>query len=93
MPTQATLQNMTTSDRDPTEYALQQEQDRDTVAEEEFLAGPGDTASAGYDYDAVAHALAIGPDSTAAERTIDITTLGARSGIRQQEDSILHLMQ
>jgi deazaflavin-dependent oxidoreductase (nitroreductase family) len=31
--------------------------------------------------DAVAHALAIGPESSAAERTIDITTLGRRSGI------------
>ena len=30
--------------------------------------------------DAVARALAIGPDSSAAERTIDITTLGARTG-------------
>jgi deazaflavin-dependent oxidoreductase (nitroreductase family) len=31
-------------------------------------------------HDAVARALAIGPDSSAAERTIDITTLGRRSG-------------
>ena len=31
--------------------------------------------------DAVVRALAIGPDSSAAERTIDITTLGRRSGI------------
>ena len=31
--------------------------------------------------DAVARALAIGPGSSAAERTIDITTLGARTGI------------
>ncbi|TYB91620.1 nitroreductase family deazaflavin-dependent oxidoreductase [Micromonospora sp. WP24] len=30
--------------------------------------------------DAVARALAIGPDSSPAERTIDITTLGARTG-------------
>jgi deazaflavin-dependent oxidoreductase (nitroreductase family) len=30
--------------------------------------------------DAIARRLAIGPDSTAAERTIDITTLGARTG-------------
>ena len=30
--------------------------------------------------DAVARALAIGPDSSPAERTIDITTLGRRSG-------------
>ncbi|MEU6602948.1 nitroreductase family deazaflavin-dependent oxidoreductase [Streptomyces flaveolus] len=34
----------------------------------------------GYDYVAVAHALAIGPQSFRAERTIDITTLGRRSG-------------
>jgi hypothetical protein len=72
---------MTASDRDPnaTEDAFRQEQDRDTVAPKDVLADPGDTASAGYDYDAVAHALAIGPDSSAAERTIDITTLGARN--------------
>ena len=31
--------------------------------------------------DAVARALAIGPGSSAAERTTDITTLGARTGI------------
>ncbi|MEH1165024.1 nitroreductase/quinone reductase family protein [Micromonospora sp. CPCC 205539] len=31
--------------------------------------------------DAIARALAIGPDSTPAERTIDITTLGARTGV------------
>jgi hypothetical protein len=31
--------------------------------------------------DAVARALDIGPDSSAAERTIDITTVGARTGI------------
>jgi hypothetical protein len=30
--------------------------------------------------DAVARALAVGPDSSVAERTIDITTLGRRSG-------------
>jgi hypothetical protein len=30
--------------------------------------------------DAVARALAVGPDSSAAGHTIDITTLGARSG-------------
>ena len=32
--------------------------------------------------DAVARALAIGPGSSTAERTIDITTLGRCSGIR-----------
>ena len=31
-------------------------------------------------HDAIARAFAIGPESTAAERTIDITTLGARTG-------------
>ena len=83
---------MTTSDRDPsaTEYAFQQEQDRDPVAEQYYLAGPCDTASARYDYDAVAHALAIGPDSTAAERTIDITTLGARSGTPRRIEVWFH---
>jgi deazaflavin-dependent oxidoreductase (nitroreductase family) len=83
---------MTTSDRDPsaTEYAFQQEQDRDTVAEQDYLAGPCDTASAGYDYDAIAHALAIGPDSSVAERTIDITTLGARSGIPRRVEVWFH---
>jgi deazaflavin-dependent oxidoreductase (nitroreductase family) len=83
---------MTTSDRDPsaTEYAFQQEQERDTVAEEDYLAGPGDTDSAGYDYGAIAPALAIGPDSTAPERTIDITTLGARSGIPRRIEVWLH---
>ncbi|MEU6603283.1 nitroreductase family deazaflavin-dependent oxidoreductase [Streptomyces flaveolus] len=34
----------------------------------------------GYDHVAVARALAIGPHSSRAERTIDITTLGRRSG-------------
>src|SRR6202165_3908077 len=83
---------MTTSDRDrsATEYAFQQAQERDTVAEEDFLAGPGETASAGYDYDDVAHALDIGPDSSAAERTIDITTLGARSGTPRRIEVWFH---
>ena len=62
MPAQATRQNMTISDRDPTEY----------------------------DYDAVAHALAIGPDSSVAERTIDITTLGARSGTPRRVEVWFH---
>ncbi|MBE1484440.1 nitroreductase/quinone reductase family protein [Plantactinospora soyae] len=39
---------------------------------------------------AVAHALAIGPDSSAAERTIDITTLGARSGIPRRIEIWFH---
>jgi len=104
MPTQATLQNlshfesrrdtsekepMTTSDWDPTEYAFQHEQDRDTVAAE-FLAGPGDREAAKYDYGAVARALAIGPDSSVAERTIDITTLGARSGTPRRVEVWFH---
>ena len=105
MPTQATLQNlshfesrpntsekepMTASDRDPTEYAFQHEQDRDTVAEEEFLAGRGDREAAEYDYGAVARALDIGPGSSVAERTIDITTLGARSGIPRRVEVWFH---
>jgi deazaflavin-dependent oxidoreductase (nitroreductase family) len=83
---------MTASDRDPnaTEDAFRQEQDRDTVAPKDVLADPGDTASAGYDDDAVAHALAIGPDSSAAERTIDITTLGARSGTPRRIEVWFH---
>jgi deazaflavin-dependent oxidoreductase (nitroreductase family) len=43
-----------------------------------------------YDYDAVARALDIGPDSTAAERTIDITTVGARSGAARRVEVWLH---
>jgi hypothetical protein len=39
-----------------------------------------DSGATEYDYDAVARALDIGPDSSAAERTIDITTVAARSG-------------
>ena len=81
---------MTTPDRDPsaTQYPFQQE--RRIGAEQDSLAGPGDTASAGHDYDAVAHALAIGPDSTAAERTIDITTLGARTGTPRRIEVWFH---
>lgn len=40
--------------------------------------------------DAVARALAIGPDSSTAERTIDITTLGRRSGIPRRIEVWLH---
>jgi deazaflavin-dependent oxidoreductase (nitroreductase family) len=40
--------------------------------------------------DAVAHALSIGPDSSAAERTIDITTLGARTGIPRRIEIWFH---
>ena len=39
-----------------------------------------DPSALEYDYDAVAHALDIRSDSSAAEHTIDITTLGARTG-------------
>jgi deazaflavin-dependent oxidoreductase (nitroreductase family) len=40
--------------------------------------------------DAVARALAIGPDSSPAERTIDITTLGARTGIPRRIEIWFH---
>jgi deazaflavin-dependent oxidoreductase (nitroreductase family) len=40
--------------------------------------------------DAVARALDIGPDSSAAERTIDITTLGRRSGIPRRTEVWFH---
>jgi deazaflavin-dependent oxidoreductase (nitroreductase family) len=40
--------------------------------------------------DAVARALDIGPDSSAAERTIDITTVGARSGLPRRIEIWLH---
>jgi hypothetical protein len=52
--------------------------------------GTSDRGATDYDYDAVAHALAIGPDSTAAERTIDITTLGARSGTPRRIEVWFH---
>jgi deazaflavin-dependent oxidoreductase (nitroreductase family) len=81
---------MTRSDWDPTDSAFQHEQDRDTVAEEEFLDGPGDREAAEYDYGAVARALAIGPDSSVVERTIDITTLGARSGTPRRVEVWFH---
>jgi deazaflavin-dependent oxidoreductase (nitroreductase family) len=40
--------------------------------------------------EAIARALAIGPDSSAAERTIDITTLGARSGLPRRIEIWFH---
>ncbi|MEV1332490.1 nitroreductase/quinone reductase family protein [Micromonospora costi] len=40
--------------------------------------------------DAVARALAIGPDSSPAERTIDITTLGARTGVPRRIEIWFH---
>ena len=49
-----------------------------------------DRAFAAYDCHAVARALAIGASSTAAERTIDITTLGRRSGTPRRIEVWLH---
>jgi len=49
-----------------------------------------DPSADDYDYDAVAHALDIGPDSSAAERTIDITTVGARSGAPRRIEVWFH---
>ncbi len=49
-----------------------------------------DSGAPEYDYDAVARALDIGPDSSAAERTIDITTLGARTGIPRRIEIRFH---
>ncbi len=40
--------------------------------------------------DAVARALAIGPDSAAADRTIDITTVGASTGIPRRIEVWFH---
>jgi deazaflavin-dependent oxidoreductase (nitroreductase family) len=40
--------------------------------------------------DAVVRALAVGPDSSRAERTIEITTLGRRSGIPRRVEVWLH---
>nr|WTB28243.1 nitroreductase/quinone reductase family protein [Streptomyces sp. NBC_00830]WTB35838.1 nitroreductase/quinone reductase family protein [Streptomyces sp. NBC_00830] len=40
--------------------------------------------------DAVVHALDIGPDSSAAERTIDITTVGRRSGAPRRIEVWFH---
>jgi deazaflavin-dependent oxidoreductase (nitroreductase family) len=40
--------------------------------------------------DAVVRALAIGPESSAAQRTIDITTLGARTGIPRRIEVWFH---
>jgi deazaflavin-dependent oxidoreductase (nitroreductase family) len=48
------------------------------------------TDSPDYDYDAVAHALDIGPGSSRAERTIDITTLGARTGAPRRVEVWFH---
>lgn len=43
-----------------------------------------------HDDDAVARALDIGPASSAAERTIDITTLGRRSGVPRRIEIWFH---
>jgi hypothetical protein len=40
--------------------------------------------------DAVVRALAIGPESTPADRTIDITTQGARTGLERRVEVWLH---
>ena len=65
---------MTASDRDPNANVYTFELER----------------AAEYDHRSVAHALAIGPDSSSAERTIDITTVGARSGIPRRIEVWLH---
>ena len=49
-----------------------------------------DSGATEYDYGAVARALNIGPDSSATERTIDITTLGARTGIPRRVEVWFH---
>jgi len=45
------------------------------------------------DPDAVAGALAIGPESSAAERTIDITTYGARTGRPRRTEVWFHRVE
>jgi deazaflavin-dependent oxidoreductase (nitroreductase family) len=55
-----------------------------------MTASDRDPGATGYDYDAIARALDIGPDSSAAERTIDITTLGARTGIPRRVEVWFH---
>ena len=40
--------------------------------------------------DPVARALDIGPESSAAERTIDLTTVGARTGLRRRTEVWFH---
>jgi deazaflavin-dependent oxidoreductase (nitroreductase family) len=48
------------------------------------------TGSTDYDFDGVARALDVRPDSSPAERTIGITTLGARSGAARRVEVWLH---
>jgi deazaflavin-dependent oxidoreductase (nitroreductase family) len=55
-----------------------------------MTASDRDPSANDYDYRAIARALAIGPDSAAAERTIDITTLGARSGTPRRIEVWFH---
>ena len=55
-----------------------------------MTASDRDPSAIEYDYRAVACALAIGPDSAAAERTIDITALGARSGTPRRIEVWFH---
>jgi deazaflavin-dependent oxidoreductase (nitroreductase family) len=83
---------MTAPDRDPgaTGHAFGQHLGRDIVAEQDCPASLGGPGSAEYDYGAVARALAIGPGSSAAERTIDITTVGARTGIPRRIEVWFH---
>jgi hypothetical protein len=62
----------------------------DASDEEPMTTSDRDPSATEYDYDAVARALDIGPDSSAAERTIDITTLGARTGIARRVEVWFH---
>lgn len=49
-----------------------------------------DRRTVSVDYEAVARALAIGPESSTTERTIDITTVGRRSGTPRRVEVWLH---
>jgi len=58
-----------------------------------IITGAGPAAPGGpepAEYGAVARALAIGPGSSAAERTIDITTVGARTGLPRRIEVWFH---
>jgi deazaflavin-dependent oxidoreductase (nitroreductase family) len=83
---------MTAPDRNPsaTGHAFEQDLGRDIAAEQDCLANPGSLGSAEYDHGAVVSALAIGPSSSTAERTIDITTVGARTGIPRRIEVWFH---
>jgi deazaflavin-dependent oxidoreductase (nitroreductase family) len=82
---------MTVPDQDPgpAEHSGRA-RDRDTVAREHSISGRSGRDAAEYDYDAVVRALDIGPDSSADERTIDITTRGARSGVPRRIEVWFH---